>query len=118
MLVNAFAPKPPAPFNVKVPATVKLLVDKDTPPEEFVIDKLLNELAPELSVWAAPPLNVTVPLLCVNVPELVKLPLIFNVVGAVNVPAVMVNAAAVSEVVLPPTERVLPNLLTVMLLNV
>ncbi len=49
-------------------------------------------------VWAAAPLNVTVPELCVNVPEFAKLPDIDNVAaGAVNVPAVSVKLVVSSE---------------------
>ena len=49
-LVNPFALNPPAPFNVKKPATDKLLVRSDTPPDVLVIEILPNAEPPEFIV--------------------------------------------------------------------
>lgn len=64
-----------------------------------------------------PPILVFAP--AVNVPALnVKLPDAERVAGGVNPPADTVTFAAFSVVVLPPTDKVPPPLLTIRLLKV
>ena len=79
----------------KLPATLKLVFALIAA-EVLVIVNALNEVAElPLIVWAAAPLNVTVPELCVNVPLFVQLPPMFKAGGADNM-------APASIITLPP----------------
>src|SRR5882724_9236635 len=72
----------------------------------------------------APPFFAQLPASVIDVPAVrvpplsVPVPLMSNVAGAVKVPSVIVRLFVVIRLVLPPVERVPPDLLTARLLNV